>query len=634
MAKDSLNIVRQTARELPPLVFAALCAVTDAAADTNALADTNAPAAVVSAVVWGTRERERTAAPAHDAPWAGAPASLAVRGQSQAGTLTDLSINGSAFSEAGMLLNGATVRNAQTEHFNADLPLPSDWMGSARTMTGLDLFRAGSGHPAGSLAVRLDDRPERGGAVSVGAGLDGLAFWRANALETGEIGSDGLSWAGAFAEMARSDRTDGYRSNPMDRAAAGGRLGLGAGDWTLDAVASWQWRDFGCTGSYGASERYPAWEEDQTSLVSARWRHDADDDQASEVSVLWTRGRDDYRLYRDNPAFYRNTHLSDSVTLHGTTRRHFSEWAFVDVRADADAEIYSTTHRTNYSGHDPKSKDETFRRFHGSFAALPGARLGGWEVALGAAGELFSGYDAVCAPAGGISYQTDDALKVELSYREGCRMPSFTELTYDSPDSKGTIDLPLQRTRSANLDLTRTAQERSDPLRSLRLGAFAMQSERLVDWLKAARTSAWKATALSPVMAFGLSGDAEWRATERLSLLPRGALVLKETSTDYWSSRYAMDFPIASLSVEATFRIVDGWRVSCRQGFEVWKHNPVRRGSDVRNVSLVETRYEIPFCRDLELSAGLSDLFSQAFEVYPGQRALGFTGHMALTYRW
>ncbi len=609
-----------------PAVAAAVCAA--AAAETNRVVE------LAPVVVWDVRARLH-AAPVQDAPWTLASSSaFAVRGQSPAGTLTDLSVNGSAFSEAGLLLNGATVRNAQTEHFNADLPLPGDWLGRPQVLTGLGLFRAGAGHPAGSLAVRLDGRPTRGGAATLGAGLDGLAFGRAHALETCAFGAVGEAWAGAFAEAAHADKIDGYKANPMDRAAAGGRFGFGAEDWTFDALASWQWRDFGCTGAYGANEKYPAWEEDRTGLLSANWRHDADDDQASEISVLWTRGRDAYWLYRDNPAFYKNTHLADAVTLHGTTRRHFADWAFVDVRGDADAEVYSTTHRTNYSGRDPKRKTEDFRRFHGSLAALPGVRFGDWELALGVAGEFYSAYDAVCAPAGGLSYHVGESSKVALSYREGCRMPSFTELTYDSPDSKGTIGLPLQRTRSANLDWDWEARSDGASLRSARVGAFAMQSERLVDWLKAGPAAGWKATALDPVTSFGFSGDAEWRATRTLSLLPRGALVLKETSSDYWASRYAMDFPIASFSLEASYCVLDNWRVSWRQGVEVWKENPVRRGGRVRNVSRLETRYALPFCRNLEVSLGLSDLFDQAFEIFPGQRAGGLTGYLAVTCRW
>lgn len=586
-------------------------------------AKTNDVAALAPVVVWGERER---AAVVQDAPWQEVSSALVVRGQGEAGTLTDLSVNGSAFSEAGLVFNGATVRNAQTEHFNADLPAPGDWLGRPQVLTGLGLFRTGAGHPAGSLAVALDASAERGGRATLGVGLDGLVFGRVNDLETFGLGDAGRAWVGAFAEAAHADRTDGYVSNPMDRAAAGGRFGFGTADWTFDALVSWAWRDFGCTGAYGANEKYPAWEEDQTGLVSADWRYDAGDDQASEVSVLWTRGRDAYWLYRDNPDFYKNTHLADSVTLHGTTRRHFAEWAFIDLRGDADAEIYTTTHHNNYSGRNPKTKTESFRRFHGSVAALPGVRFGDWELAAGAAGEFYSDYDATCAPAGGISYAVSESSKVELGYREGCRMPSFTELTYDSPDSKGTIDLPLQRTRSVNLDWTWDEVGR--------LGAFFMRSEDLVDWLKANPSSGWKATALEPVTAFGLSGDAEWRATQALTFIPRGALVLKDTATDYWASRYAMDFPIASFSLEASYRILDNWRVAYRQGVEVWKSNPVRRGSRVRNVSRAETTFALPFCRDLEISLGLSDLFNQAFEVYPGQRALGFTGYCAVTYRW
>lgn len=593
-------------------------------------AGTNDVVTLPAVLVWGEREAARSVR-VHDEIWREASSALSVRGQGGAGTITDLSVNGSSFSEAGVLFNGATVRNAQTEHFNADLPVAAEWLGKTRVFTGLDLFRAGAGHPAGALAVGLDPPNERGGAAALGVGLDGLVFGRLNDLETFGLGASGRGWAGAFAEAAHADKVDGYEANPMDRAKAGGRIGFGTEVWSFDSLVSWQWRDFGCTGAYGANEKYPAWEEDQAGLVSADWKYDADDGQASEASILWTRAHDAYWLYRDNPDFYKNTHLADSVTLHGKTRRHFSDWAFVDLRGDADAEAYSTTHHNNYTGTDPKTKTENFRRFHGSAAALPGIRLGDWELAAGAAAELYSDYAGTCVPAGGMAYCPDEDSKLALSYREGTRQPSYTELTYDSPDSKGTIDLPLQRTRSMNLDYS---LKKLGEVRRARAGFFLMRSEDLVDWLKKDQTAAWKATALDPVTSFGFSGDAEWAAIRALSLVPRGSLVLKRTSTDYWASRYAMDFPIAAFSLEASYRIIDGWRVSYRQGAEVWKSNPVRRGSSVRNVSRVETEFELPFCRDLSVTVGFSDLFNQAFEVYPGQKALGLSGYLAVTYRW
>ena len=588
------------------------------------LAETNDFVVLPAVAVWA--ERERTAVPGIQEPvWAEASSSLSVRGQGEAGTITDLSVNGSAFSEAGVVFNGATVRNAQTEHFNSDLPVSANWLGAPRVLTGLGLFREGAGHSAGSLSVRLRKPDERGGRTTLGVGMNGLVFGRMDDLELFDVSESVRGWVGAFAEAARSDRTDGYEYNPMSRASVGGRFGLATDAWTFDAFAAWQWRDFGCTGSFGANEKYPAWEEDQTAVVSADWKYDVDDDQPVELSFLWTRGRDVYRLYRDNPDFYENRHRSDSVTLHGKTRRHFCDWAFVDLRGDSDAEIYSTTHHNNYSGNDPKTKSEDFRRFRGSVAVLPGVRIGDWEFAVGVAGEFYSEYSASCAPAAGICWNLDEDSKIGLSYREGCRMPSFTELTYDSPDSRGTIGLPLQRTRSLNLDAE---------WKGVRGGLFLSRSEDLVDWLKSGRSSSWTATALDPVTSFGFSGDAEWPVSESLKLVPRLSLVLKDTSTEYWASRYAMDFPIATFSLEAAYRITEWWRISWRQGVGVWKSNPVRRGSNVQNLSRIETTLKAPFCRGLELTLGLSDLFDQAFEVYPGQKALGFSGYIAVTYRW
>ena len=595
-----------------------------------AWAQTNVVEVLPAVVVWGAREKVRVARVSEELGGQ-ASSALSTRGQGVAGTITDLSVNGSSFSEAGVVFNGATIRQAQTEHFNADLPVSADWLDRPRVLTGLDLFRLGSGHPAGSLAVALEPPDERGGKATFGVGLDGLVFGRLNDIETFDLGTSGRGWVGAFAEAAHADKTDGYESNPMDRATFGGRMGFGTDVWTFDSLVSWQWRDFGCIGAYGANEKYSAWEEDRTGLVSANWKYDAQDDQVSELALVWTRGRDAYWLYRDNPDFYKNTHLADSVTLRGTTRRHFADWAFVDLRSEADAEVYSTRHHTNYSGTNPKSKTEDFRRFHGSVAALPGVRWGDWEFAAGAAAELYSDYSGTCAPAGGLTYLLDEDAKVGLSYREGTRQPSYTELTYDSPDSKGMIDLPLQRTRSVNLDGT---VERKGDVRRARGGLFLMQSEDLVDWLKANRASGWKATALDPVTAFGFSGEAEWAATKALTVMPRGAFVLKQTSTDFWSSRYAMDFPIFTGSIECAYQIAESWRVSYKQGLAVWKANPVRRGDSVQNISRLETVFQAPFCRNLEVTLGLSDLFNQAFEVYPGQKALGLTGYLAVTYRW
>lgn len=102
----------------------------------HAFAATNDVVTLPEVVVWGDRKVVRTVR-ASDEVWRGLPTSLSARGQGEAGTITDLSVNGSAFSEAGVVFNGATVRNAQTEHFNVDLPVAAERPRWASVLTGL-----------------------------------------------------------------------------------------------------------------------------------------------------------------------------------------------------------------------------------------------------------------------------------------------------------------------------------------------------------------------------------------------------------------------------------------------------------------------------------------------------------------
>ncbi len=609
------------------LLFTLLLSLTLYAAGTNTVTE------LAPVVIWGERLRIGEAQP-DDALWRGAPPTLSVRSQSEAGSLADLSINGSAFSESGIIFNGAALANAQTEHFNADLSCPSDWLETPRILTGLDLFRANAGHPAGSLVARTSVPTTRNGRVSVGAGLGGLYFTRANALEVFEITRSVQGWAGAFIEAAHADRIDGYKENDLDRMAVGGRFGMAAENWMFDTMVAFRWRDFGARGAYGYEAR-PAWEANKQGLISANWRYDAGDDEASELALLWSRADDVYRLDRVVPSYYENKHLADEIVLHGTTRRHFTDWLFVDLRGDTAFEVYDTNRKHHYPGTAPYAHNFRESRVHGSYAVLPGVKFDRWEFAVGAAAEFYSAFNAQCNPAAGITYFTDDQErgKIALSYREATRMPSFTELTYEAPTTVGTQGLPLSHTRTLSLDYTYRPTE-AETLEGVRAGFFLSRSHRLTDWLKAAPGKAWKATALRPVTFFGLSGDTVIKVTDSFKLMADGALTLKETDTEYYSSRYVMDYPIASVALEARWEVMELWSIAYRQGVEAWKNNPVRNGSSVRNVSRLETTYKMPFCRDFSISLGMADLFNQAFEVIPGQKMMGVTGYLAATYTW
>ena len=610
------------------------CGIFAALLQKSAAVGTNEVTELAPVIVMGERLRIGEAQP-EDSIWRGAPPSVSVRNQSEAGTVTDLSINGSAFSEAGVIFNGTAVRNSQTEHFNADVGCPASWLETPRVLTGAELFRTSAGHSAGSLEARLAPVVERGGKATIGAGLDGLYFMRIEDREVFDVTDSVRGWAAAFIDAAHADRIDGYEENGMDRFGVGGRLGMQAENWIFDALITYRWREFGCRGAYGYDAK-PAWEANQSGLVSLDWVYDAGDDQKSELSLLWSRAHDVYRLDEHDPDYYENKHLADEITLHATTRRHFTDWLFIDLRGDTEFEVYATRRHHDYTGSSPVSIRRKLHRVHGSYAVMPGVKLGRFEFAVGAAAEFYSAFDSECNPAASAAYFLDDEErgKIELSYREATRMPSYTEMTYESPANVGTYDLPLSHTRTLALDYVYAPRSENDFIERGRAGAFLSRSERLTDWLLTSRGGRWTATALDPVTFFGLSGDTLIKFTDDLKLMLDGAITIKKTATDYYASRYVMDYPLAAFAAELRYDLTSWWRISYRQGVEVWKSNPVRESKRVRNVSRLETEVKAPWADAWSLTLGLADLFDQAFEVIPGQRAAGLTGYLALMYKW
>ena len=562
--------------------------------------------------VWGERPAP-AAAGAVDSVWRGASAAFAAREQGPAGGLADLSVNAGAFSESGLVLAGAPLRNAHTEHFNADLPIPSAWIGGVDVPTALDLARRTAGHTAGALALELSAPSGREGSVTAGAGLRGLAFVRADAAEAFAISGSVRGWAGAFVDSAHADRADGYDDNSLWRVAAGGRVGALAENWRADLLVAGFWRDFGVRGAYGANEKYPAWEEDAGGMLFGSWKYDAGDGQPAELTVSWQREHDVYWLDRYDHEFYENRHTSDSVVLHGATRRVLSELFFVDLRSDTLFEIIRSRSLGDHS------------RVQESLAAIPGVAVGDWEFSLGPAADLFSDYGSRFSGAGGIAYSFDERTKAQLSYREAYRAPSYTELNYESPSSLGNSGLPLKGRRTVALDLVRDRA---------RIGLFYARSSHLVDWLKGSPSSAWYATDLGEVDVFGASCEGEWKLGGGVTLRAEGELAKKFSDADYYASRYALDYPLAGIVGMLKWEIVEGLAVSWRQGVEVWERNPIRRGGRIRNVSRAEASWELPFLRGVTARLGVDDIFDQGFEVFPGQRAAGISAYASLTWKW
>jgi iron complex outermembrane receptor protein len=542
---------------------------------------------------------------------------LAVRDQGAGGPQADLSVRGSPFNSTGLLLNGLTLRNAQTEHWHADVPAPEVWFGQPRALTGLDRFRAAPGHPSGSVSLDLAPMTENLRAVTAGAGNKGVLFGNALATETSALDGGGTAGASGFLSFDRADQTDGYRDNDLTRATAGGRVGAAGEVLQADLVAAYSWREFGARSFYGTAPSSPAEERVRDALVAGSLLSTGDPSNPARLTAAWRRTEDTYWLDRRNHAFYENEHTTDFLALHGDTRRTFSETFSLDLRADGDLETIDSNSLGDHT------------RSHASLAALPNLTLGRCTFTLGGSFDAFSDDTVAWLPAAGAEWAVSDAHTLFLSYTEAVRQPSYTELNYESPSSLGNAGLDRQRTRTAELGW----KGRAD-LFTWRACLFYEAGENVVDWIRPEAGSRWTSVNLDDIRTWGFSAEGRL-ALSRDTDLGLDLLALdKESDTAFHASRYAMDYPEAAAGATLRHRLTRDLLVSIRQGVSKYAGNPARAHDDWSIDTGAECQWHLPRVRGVTLNAGVDNLLGDDFQAYPGQEAAGRRFFASLAHAW
>lgn len=542
---------------------------------------------------------------------------LTLRDQGSGGPQTDLSIRGGPFNSSGLLLNGLTLRNAQTEHWHADVPAPEVWFAKPTVLTGLDRFRTAPGHPSGSVSLELAPLAEDLRSVTAGSGNKGLFFGNALATETEPLEHGGIAGASAFLSFDRSSQTDGYSDNDLLRTTAGGRLGATSETLQGDLVTAYSWREFGARGFYGTDPKYPAEERIADALAAGSLKWTEDPLNPARVTAAWRRTDDTYWLDRNNHAFYENDHTTDFFALHGDTRRTFSEALSVDLRADGDLE---TINSSSLGDHE---------RSHGSFAVLPNLAAGPLTFTLGGSLDVFTDDTPAWLPGAGVEWALSNEHTLFLTYTEAVRQPSYTELNYESPSSLGNAGLERQETRTTELGWKGSAD-----IFTWKTTLFYEEGQNIVDWIRRAPGARWTSVNLDEVRTWGATAEGRATLTADTDLGLDLLALDKSCDTDFYASRYALDYPDASAGATLRHRLTRDLLVRVRQGVSKYESNPVRQHDDWLLNTCAELQWHLPRLSGFTLNAGVDNLLDDDFQVYPGQESAGRRFFGSLAYAW
>lgn len=528
---------------------------------------------------------------------------------SQGGSQNDLSVRGSSFSGAGLSLGGMKLSNPQTEHFNAELPLPAAMLSRPRIRTGL---ANQGGHLAGS--VGFDLLPITGARqVEAGFGSD-HRDWQSLLLQ--HMLSDALG-IGVFAGRESASGVD-YPDNDLDRETLGGHLQFHENDTQIDLLVAHQEKEFGARGYYGVSDSLPALEATQDTLLFLSATKGYLDADYLRGGISWHEFRDDYQL----PTIgYRNEHRSrvSSAFFDGRTLE-INGWA-LGWRTDVEEESIASS---NMGWH---------HRTRGGLSLLPQWRGDRLKVTVGAREEFYTGESPEFLPQLGAEYMLSDNLTAFASYSESARLPSYTELLYFSPANIGDPTLDLQTAAQTEIGMRGIPSEFLD----WKVAIFHRRTKNTVDWMKPAAASSWQATDIGTLDTCGLEAGLGWYPALNVEARFVYTWTYKDQDAgDYgsYASRYSLDYPEHLAQASLLWRPVSAVEIGAVQAVRMQTSNRVRTSSDTGIDSSFVVRYTPAKLDFATISLLLNNAWDDDFQAFPGQRPPERYAGLSLTLNW
>ncbi len=328
------------------------------------------------------------------------------------GEQADLSIRGSSFGQNLVLLNGLRLNDAQTGHHDLDLPFPLEALSGVEVLHGGGSLLYGADAVGGAVNF-VTSRPDSAELrVRLGGGNFGFNEQRAIAsFRTDKVG-ERLAMSRDASAGFEADRD--YRNSSLST-ETWTKTALGTSDILLSASD----HPFGAGDFYGifpSSERTKGWFGGLNQQLGSQ----------TSVSFGYRRHSDEFILFRDDPSFYENNHITQS--WQADLRRHSNVGKIFGIAYGVTADGDQIT--SNNLGNHARNRTAGYANVDMRYFRRISASIGGRE-------EILSGGLSEFSPQATLSVWLRPSARLRGSIGRGFRLPSYTDLYYQDPANIG-----------------------------------------------------------------------------------------------------------------------------------------------------------------------------------------------------
>lgn len=423
-----------------------------------------------------------------------------IRQRGGQGMQSDISIRGGSFDQTMVLLNGVNLTDPQTGHHNLNLPVDINTIERIEVLKGPGARIFGPNAFNGAVNIITGDGAKKAINANISAGQ----------YKTGDFSLSVSQPAGKTAHyLSIAGNTSAGYTNNTDYSNGNifYRLRLPVSVMDIDVQAGYNSRAFGANSFY--TPRFPdQFEATQTKFASLRIKY------PEKVNLTfhsyWRRHNDRFELFRDSaPAWYgvHNYHMTDVMggALNWTVvRKHSRNNLGVEYRLE---HIYSNVlgnslpEMVPVRGEDSAYFTKSYQRngfsifgehsiWYGNFS-LSGGLLAYVNQSLPNGMSLYPGLDA--------GYKISETLRLYSSVNRTLRLPTFTDLFYNSPTNEGN---PGLKPEEAIMFEFGSAYNKGGF--SADITFFKRWGRNMIDWVRQSNEDKWKSLNLTEVDIYGI----------------------------------------------------------------------------------------------------------------------------------
>ncbi len=465
-------------------------------------------------------------------------ASVDIEQRGGAGTQADISLRGTSFEQTLVLLNGLRINDVETSHFNLDVPIPLEALGSASVLHGAGSTLYGS-DAIGGVVDFVTVRPA---ASSLKVRAGGGSF---GGNEQGFVASYAGSKLSEVLAGAR-EHSDGFiadRDYLTESASSETRVTTALGE--TDVLLAGSSRPFGADQFYGPYNSFE-WTKGWLAALSQGLG------RKMSVAVAYRRHSDIFVLFRDRPAVYKNQHIDEN--WEGALRRQDALGKYATVYAGLEADTDQI--QSNNLGHHGRNRGA-------GYVDVELRAPGKGTASLGAREEIFSGGRAVFSPQAAGSWWPHDAVKVRGSVGYGFRLPTYTDLYYTDPTHIADSGLKPESAWNFEGGLDWYPGGKA----AVALTVFHSRQKDAIDYVRASSSAPFQASNLTGLHFTGVESSVTWRPSSRQSVQVGWTLLFgAQDALHGLQSDYVSNYPTNNASVAFAQTLTHGVTARSRLG--------------------------------------------------------------------